>query len=887
MTAAGWDANGNVYAILGFNTVITRGAATDGIGTIFIANQDAPKGGVTALDAFTGTELWRFTGTDLKGSDVYGVSIGVEGFDAGIAYDNGTIYAVSTCIGDHPVDAVLYSIDAASGAPGLYIANNYMRYAQTPVVDQNNVLLQTYTRWFHPPVDFGTLYAIRKTTGAVAWTKSWGNVTTDNRFYNEMLLTCETEAPDLLFAFSENGFLHCINADDGIEIFNRRIDYGATYGQNIGAGGAIALDTSGATHIVFQTLIGGVIDLTRQTPRPRLQVNNPVITKGVSFGTSTSYPVVLYDFLANTGCGPLNITIDIDDVSNGSTPGGFAFTAVSDDLENDARRMALAMNDDKLGMYLLESAVVVDNDADLRNTAAKAVTNPAALAAPAFIATDQYIDVVAEGTSYDFSLLVDQTELTRGIQTCYAVITSNDPDYFMNDPVADAGLPDVPEVTINIIGGCLIESTVLNFGEGQQWTKHVSNTGRLGQGGEWDPYLWDIDGDDESYYGGAHFYATGQYRVAMNSQDWLSGTTPLDDEDAIYASMQADPNYVSDDCVPELATGINMGKISYNQGASFTTLYGNEVYTTVLDSVQNWDDGGGWDWANLQNYFGPFDAALTMGLMANCKTIGVYGDASLNGTLHNLVIKVWNFWERNGLAVDDWYFGTYQDPDIGGTGRQRCNYYGPASLAWTYAEGGTLANGAIKIPFGCGQDPAINAVHFWGNQGGDGAGFFGYVYWDSLYFYSEHYTGLLDNVDGMSGGDGESHYTLVQHDFEPNGEFMFAEALFQLDGMANSGSATELIPLANMANKFMGWGRGDVNNDNVMDMQDIVYMINFVYSGGNAPYPFKYLGNMNPNEDAVYDLNDIMFMIAYYFEGGPCPDGYWKHVNPLWDATYE
>jgi hypothetical protein len=436
----------------------------------------------------------------------------------------------------------------------------------------------------------------------------------------------------------------------------------------------------------------------------------------------------------------------------------------------------------------------------------------------------------------------------------------------------------------------LIEHTALTFGEGQQWTKNVSNTGRIGNRDgdpEWTPACWDIDGDDASYYAGAHFYAVGQYRVAMNSQDWLSSTTPLDLEDAIFASMQADPNYVSDDCVPGLATGINMGSISYNQGASFTTLYGNEVYSTVLDSVQNWDDGAGWDWANCQNFFGPFDDTLTIGIMGNCKTIGVYGDASLNGTLHNLVIKVWNFWERNGNAVNDWYFGTYQDPDIGGTGRQRANYYGPASLAWTYTEGGTLANGAVKIPFGCGQDPAINAIHFWGNQDGDGAGFFAYVYWDSLYFYCQNYTGLLDNVDGLSGGDGESHYTLARHDFEPNGEYLFAEALFQLDGMANPGSANELIPLANMANKFMGWGRGDVNNDNVMDIRDIVYMINFVYGGGNAPYPFQYLGNMNPNEDAVYDLNDIMFMIAYYFEGGPCPDGYWKHVNPLWDATYE
>lgn len=547
------------------------------------------------------------------------------------------------------------------------------------------------------------------------------------------------------------------------------------------------------------------------------------------------------------------------------------------------------MSDNKLGMTILEKAGI-DESIDVRDVAAKAVSNPAALAAPAFVHQDQYImPALAAGESADFTLLVDQNELTRGIQSCYVVFTSDDPDYFLNDPTL-WGLPNEPEVLINIIGGCLIEKVDLTFGESQQWTKSVSNTGRIGNADDdapWTPQMWDIEGNTAAYYAGAHFYAVDQYRVSMNSQDWLTGTTPLDGEDAIYASMQADPNYVSDDCIPAVNTGVSMGSISYNGGASYTTLYGNTVHTTILDSVQNWDDGGGWDWGNVQNFFAPFDDTLTMGLMANVITIGVYGDAFLNRTLHNCVIKVWNFEERNGEAVENWYFGTYQDPDLA-TGRQSANYYGPASLAWTYAAGDPVVNGVVKIPFGCGLEPAINAVHFWGNQSGDGAGFFAYVYWDSLYSYSSNYDFMAhDDPTGESGGDGESHYTVTRHDFEPNGEYLFAEALFQLTAVSNGASPSEMIPLANMANKFMGWGRGDVNNDNVIDLRDIVYMINFVYNGGNGPHPFKYLGNMNPNEDAVYDLQDINFLIAYYFEEGPCPDGYWKHVNPIWDATYE
>ena len=891
---SGWDAIGNMYSWAGFSTAIARGAATDGVGTLFFGGQDAPKGRVFALDAFTGTELWLLTGTGLKGSEVFGVSIAVEGFDAGLCFDaqGNTIYAVSTCIGDHPVDAVLYSINASTGVPNYYVGANYMRFAMTPVLDQNLLLCQTYTRWRYGnlPGDLSSITAFRKGTGNVGWLWSMGPFTTDNRFYNEMLLTCEPEVPDQIFAFSENGYLHCLNADNGTEIFNRRIDYGPVYGQNFGSGGAMAIDTAGETHLVFQTYLGGLIDLTKQDPRQRLSIPDYIITKGVSFGEATAHPVLFEDFYANTGCIPLNVTLDVFDASNGSTAPPVA--AVSNGLENEATRLASSMTNNKLGMMILETAGL-DESVDYKNLAAKAVSNPAALAAPAFVAQDQYIMPALDGgASADFTLLVDQTQLTRGIQTCYVVFTSDDPDYFLNDPTAlPTPLPDKPEVTINVIGGCLIEKIDLHFGESQQWTKSVSNTGRIGNAdadNPWTPQMWNIEGDLTSYYAGAHFYAVDQYRVAMNSQDWLTGTTPLDGEDAIYASMQADPNYVSDDCVPALNPGVNMGTISYDGGDHYTTLYGNTIHTTVLDSVQNWDDGAGWDWANVQNFFGPFDDTLTMGLMANVITIGVYGDASLDRTLHNCVIKVWNFTERNGDSVKNWYFGHYQDPDISG-GTQTVGYYGPASLAWTYAVGGAqTVNGVVKIPFGCGQEPAINAVHFWGNQSGDGAGFFAYVYWDSLYSYSSNYDFVAhDDLTGQSGGDGESQYTIARHDFEPHGEFLFAEALFQLTAMSNSASAGELIPLANMANKFMGWGRGDVNNDNVIDIRDIVYMINFVYNGGNGPYPFKYLGNMNPNEDAVYDLQDINFLIAYYFEQGPCPEGYWKHVNPIWDATYE
>jgi len=748
------------------------------------------------------------------------------------------------------------------------------------------VYCPTYTRWAHPPNDPGAIQAFRKSDGGLMWVKGWGNATTDNRFYNEILLTDETSpAPDQLFAFSEYGYLHCLNAENGNELFNRRIDYGAEYSLNVGGGGAVAVDPDdGSVHLVYQSLSGGVYDLTRQSDRPRLDIPDYNFTQAVSFGNSTAYPVIFEDLYSNTGCVDLEVTIDIYDTPSGSTPGLQSVGSVSKKLADQALALAERMSDAYLTKIGLTASVPpFDETIVLKVTAEKVVINPAALAASAFVVQDHYVmPPLGAGTSADFTLLVDQTQLVRGMQACYAVLTSNDPDFFLNDPTA-YGLPDKPEVKLNIFSGCLNERVTLYFGESQGNYKFVSSSGRLGDG-SWDPHLFEIDGLGDALYQGSFIYGTSKYQLAMNSRDWNSNSQPLDDEEAVFRSMQTMPNFVSDDCTPALEYGVNLGIISYDDGQSYDNLYGNVVYTTIMDSVQNWDDGTGWDWSNVTQFYGPFDDTLTMGLTADVTTIGVYGEPTLDDNLHNCVIKTFQLSERNGREVDGWYMGSYQDIDYETYPGQEVGYDASISTAWTYSIGNSIATGAVKIPFGCDQTPLINAVHFYGNSI-EGTGFRSYAYWDSAYSYMSNYSGAVDFPAGEDDGDGESHYTYVQHDFEPNGELTFAVAYFQLTDIAPGSTATpEMKKLARYANQFMGWGRGDVNDDGDINIVDIVYLVNYVYAGGPSPTPFKYLGNMEPVTDgAGINLDDIMFLIDLYFEDGPCPEGLWKHVNPAWD----
>jgi hypothetical protein len=65
--------------------------------------------------------------------------------------------------------------------------------------------------------------------------------------------------------------------------------------------------------------------------------------------------------------------------------------------------------------------------------------------------------------------------------------------------------------------------------------------------------------------------------------------------------------------------------------------------------------------------------------------------------------------------------------------------------------------------------------------------------------------------------------------------------------------------------------RGDVNipyGDGIVELGDIVFLINFVFRGGDPPIPY-WEGDVNC--DGVIELGDIVFLINYVFRNGPVP----------------
>ncbi len=66
-----------------------------------------------------------------------------------------------------------------------------------------------------------------------------------------------------------------------------------------------------------------------------------------------------------------------------------------------------------------------------------------------------------------------------------------------------------------------------------------------------------------------------------------------------------------------------------------------------------------------------------------------------------------------------------------------------------------------------------------------------------------------------------------------------------------------------------GYPIGDVNDDDVIDLGDVLYLINYLYKGGPEPLPLWIVGDVNC--DILVDLGDLLYLINYLYKGGPEP----------------
>jgi len=63
---------------------------------------------------------------------------------------------------------------------------------------------------------------------------------------------------------------------------------------------------------------------------------------------------------------------------------------------------------------------------------------------------------------------------------------------------------------------------------------------------------------------------------------------------------------------------------------------------------------------------------------------------------------------------------------------------------------------------------------------------------------------------------------------------------------------------------------GDANGSMGLDIDDVVYLIAYIFSGGPPPTPYA-VASGDATCDCVVDIDDVVYLIAYIFSGGPPP----------------
>lgn len=66
-----------------------------------------------------------------------------------------------------------------------------------------------------------------------------------------------------------------------------------------------------------------------------------------------------------------------------------------------------------------------------------------------------------------------------------------------------------------------------------------------------------------------------------------------------------------------------------------------------------------------------------------------------------------------------------------------------------------------------------------------------------------------------------------------------------------------------------GYPIGDANNDGVIDIGDVVYLINYLYKNGPEPEPWLLVTDVNC--DKTVDIGDVVYLINYLYRHGEAP----------------
>lgn len=858
----GWTVNPR---IVGGDTWTTL--SSNGTDVIYVADDGKfgrGYGSINAFNAATGAVLWTLDETSLAGIALDGDTLGtvtLEIFQGPIAVDEyGYLYVMSSFASEMAgaPSGVRYRIskdgDIIWAVNGKWQGTtSTVQGFTSPVIDANAVYCQSLRGWTSETTG---IEAVDKYTAEVIWTADafW---TTSG--YVEGALSCEPLVADVLYIANNGAQFLALDADYGTVLF--KYDYSAPSSSSV-RGCGTAIDP---THVVFTNRRGDVFVMTEQVDRPRLNILLFDELRSVPFFSPDNFLVRFEDAFENMGCVNLTGTL----TANSTAASEFVVSSVNPRRVNRMSAVADQMVDNSY-KDMARKVMPVKENFEESGYSKDSYSNMSAYLPPTwFIAFQPATFNIEPGGTFDIAYTVHGDQVTRGPHYCYITIASND-QFFLNAPTAN------PVIQLGVIGGCLEADDEMVFGTTDQNVAPITSTSEMGNQ---DQTLWDIDGADAWYWQGGLVFGMSQRRLAFNLEGWSSA-----DANNLWNLTLPDINCFNQ-CEPYVTPDLRtLGAISHDGGLSYDAVRGYIATNRWIDSLLQLDCGGTWNWKAVTC---PFSNDSTMGLIADQTIYGVSGEPALN----NVIIYRTDITERNGRALPNVYFGAIQDYDLENNGFDVARFDAAHSIGWSAScygvdIGNTVVAGMGKIPMDI--SPMIGVRTLDANQAmwstNSAAGL------DSMYLWMSTNPGPFHTggasyqagVDmefpcgsGTADGDREQFFSLVGHSFTANETYTFGYYQFAFNG-ADANDPTIYANLAIIVNQFAGFGRGDINGDNKVNLVDVVALWNMLHASGNGPL-FQHLADVN--NDSAVDDGDVLYLANYWFCAGPAPIGDW--VLPL------